>query len=141
MSNAARITALRKALEWYADHDNYDEDHAPVVRGFLSSVFDEGARAKHALNADNEAADADSERIRRIATVEVANLAARAHEPISTDCQAAEDEIERLGAINAEMLVTLETLMPLLIGIDQRCTGDTAMLATVKGVIARAKGV
>ena len=43
---------LRKALEWYADRSNYDENHAPLNRGLLSSYFDEGNRARHALGVE-----------------------------------------------------------------------------------------
>lgn len=38
------------------------------------------------------------------------------------------------------MLAALKLVLPLLVGIDERCTGVTAMLTSVKAAIAKAEG-
>jgi hypothetical protein len=97
VSNAGRISSLRSVLEWYADRANYDDEHAPGHKSLLFLwTFDEGDRARQAIETDNGVADADMARIRQIAETEVADLAARTHEPISTDCEDAEAEIRKL---------------------------------------------
>ena len=46
-----REQRLVKALSWYADEDNYDENHAPGRDAFYGWTFDLGARARAAIGA------------------------------------------------------------------------------------------
>ena len=46
-----RVREVTAALEWYANEDNYDDDHAPVVRGFIGDTYDLGRRARAILAA------------------------------------------------------------------------------------------
>ena len=48
-----RIIELRATLEWYAEIDHYDDEHAPGTRGFLGFAFDEGRRAREALGQES----------------------------------------------------------------------------------------
>jgi dsDNA-specific endonuclease/ATPase MutS2 len=129
MSNAGRISSLRQILEWYADRANYDDEHAPGHKSLLFSwTFDEGERARQAIETDNEAADADMARIRQIAETEVANLATRTHEPISTDCEEAETEIRKL---TEQVRIATETLEHLAAGggiLTIRTEADDALI-------------
>lgn len=44
------IADLRDTLAWYADEENYNDEHAPGCKSFLFDwTFDLGARARKAL--------------------------------------------------------------------------------------------
>jgi hypothetical protein len=48
----AEIARLREALEWYADINNYADDHAPIIASRDFQWFDDGYKARKALSED-----------------------------------------------------------------------------------------
>jgi len=48
----AEIARLTKALEWYADEANYDDDNAPGMHHWVSFDYDRGERARKALKGE-----------------------------------------------------------------------------------------
>ena len=45
----AKVERYEAALKWYADSDNYDDEHAPFRKCLWGEAYDNGTKARQAL--------------------------------------------------------------------------------------------